>query len=680
MRDGTRGDEDVPGPRRGQASAPKTASETSTPSSTPAPTFSAPAASKPAKPSAIDERRERRRKRRRQAIIATTIVGIVVLVGSIGTVSYAIISNLSGTEEPAAAPAAEAPVVAEPIVFPEDEPAATAGAEPCATVQVLSSFENAEMAEGLAAAYNSQPRNVAGSCVTVTTAREKSGVAAAVVATGFPNLADDQKPTVWLPDSSTWVDVAQSEGATNLRAEGTSVALSDIVLAMPENLAAAIGWDAEAPTWTEIFESAGDPDLWSNLGHPEWGAFKLGKTSPLVATSGEAAMFASYGTAAGSMTDFTAAQVQDPAVQAEVHENETATSHYMATPEHFLWHARQAEASGSAADFLSAVIVDEKSVWDYNRGITSRDGITRTQADPPAEQLVPIYPADGYYTADNPVMRLTGGWIDPVESEAAADFIRFTHTAQGQAAVRAAGYRDLNRDLDEGVQQVGQLDGDQGGTLTFPGADVVTAVQASFPDVRKRANVLFLLDVSGSMDEPISASDTKLTQARKAIEAALGHFTNGDDVGLAAFAQAPDGAMVPGLVSPVSDIGASRDGFLGALGGITSMGDTPLYQAVDTFAAQQAASWSSDHINAIVLLSDGENDAPNAPTIGAEQMLANLKDMHHATPVLIFTLAYGADADVATLQSISSATGAHYYDATDPSKLEAVLGDLVTSF
>ena len=118
----------------------------------------------------------------------------------------------------------------------------------------------------------------------------------------------------------------------------------------------------------------------------------------------------------------------------------------------------------------------------------------------------------------------------------------------------------------------------------------------------------------------------------------------------------------------------------GALGGIVSMGDTPLYQAVDTYAAQQAASWSGDRINAIVLLSDGENDAPNAATIGADQMLANLKNLHHSTPVLVFTLAYGADADVATLQSISSATGAHYYDATDPSKLEAVLGDLVTSF
>jgi Ca-activated chloride channel homolog len=68
------------------------------------------------------------------------------------------------------------------------------------------------------------------------------------------------------------------------------------------------------------------------------------------------------------------------------------------------------------------------------------------------------------------------------------------------------------------------------------------------------------------------------------------------------------------------------------------------------------------------------------PTVTAEQMVANLGELHHHNPVLIFTLAYGADADVAALQSISSATGAHFYDATDPSKLGDVLGDLVTSF
>ena len=80
-----------------------------------------------------------------------------------------------------------------------------------------------------------------------------------------------------------------------------------------------------------------------------------------------------------------------------------------------------------------------------------------------------------------------------------------------------------------------------------------------------------------------------------------------------------------------------------------------------------------------MVLSDGKNETMT-PTISAEQMLANLGEMHHHDPVLIFTLAYGADADVATLQSISGATGAHYYDATDPTKVGDVLGDLVTSF
>jgi Ca-activated chloride channel family protein len=318
-------------------------------------------------------------------------------------------------------------------------------------------------------------------------------------------------------------------------------------------------------------------------------------------------------------------------------------------------------------------------VWDYNRGITSPDGITRTEGAPPIEPLVPIYPTDGFYAADNPAIGLTGEWIDPAESAAAADFIRFAHTTQGQAAVRASGYRDLNAVLDPQVASVGSLAGDPGDTLPHPEPAVVTAVHAAFPDVRKRANVLFLIDVSASMADPISPSETKLTAARKAIVLALDHFTAGDHVGVAAFAQDAGGVLVPGEVSPVTDIGTSRDAFLGALGGLSPLGATPLYQAVDTFAARQAQSWSADRINAVILLSDGKNDII-APTIGADQMLTNLQNLHHSTPVLVFTLAYGADADVATLQSIAGATGAHYYDATDPTKVEAVLGDLVTSF
>jgi Ca-activated chloride channel family protein len=629
--------------------------------------------------SAIEERRRRRRARQRRLLIWTSVAVIVFLVAAIATVGTLVVSALLGADEPAAQSTAAPEPEAEPTVFPDDVPAAANGAEPCTTVTVMSSFENAEMVANLAAGYNAQPRDVNGMCVVVAPVRDKSGVAADAAAAGFPLLAAEQRPTVWLPDSGTWLGLARADGASAVPAHAESVGSSNIVLAMPVPLAEAIGWSTEPPGWNDVFESAADANLWSDLGHPEWGAFKLGKTSPIVATSGEAAMFASFGTASGDLEGLSAAVIAEPTVQSAVREHELATSHYMATPEHFLWHARQAEDQGSAADFLSAVIVDEKSVWDYNRGITSRDGVTRVQGAPPEEPLVPIYPTDGFYGADNPAAVLTGDWIDENEADAAADFVRFAKTAQGQTIVRESGYRDLNGSLDHGVADVARLALEPDGVLSLPGQDVVAAVNKAFPDVRKRAQVLFLMDVSGSMDEPISATDTKLTAAKAAIAQALSHFTAGDNVGLAAFAQSPEGVLLPGSVSPVADIGANRDAFLGALGGLQSMGDTPLFQAVDSFATQQAQSWSADRITAIVLLSDGENDT-NTPTIGADQMLATLHQLHHSTPVLVFTLAYGADADVATLQSISSATGAHYYDATDPSTLQAVLGDLVTSF
>ncbi len=572
------------------------------------------------------------------------------------------------------------PTEAGPVVFPDDEPAAAAGAQPCTTVSVLSSLENSEMVSRLADGYNAQPRDIDGACVTVVPTRDKSGVAAEDAAANFKDLPEDQRPTVWMPDSSSWISISRNTGGgATVPAETTSVGSSDIVLAMPASLAAAIGWDVVRPSWHEIFTLANDPNAWADRGHPEWGAFKLGKTSPLVASSGVAALLASYGSAAGSVKDVTDDQIGDEAITAEVREHELSTSHYMATPEHFLWHARQAEEAGSVADFLSAVIVDEKSVWDYNRGITSRDGITRIEGTPPEEQLVPIYPLDGYYAAENPAAVLTGPWVDDTEAAAAQDFIRFAVTKQGQQIVRETGYRDLNDELDPLAAEVGHLGIEEHDALPFPGASVIRASHEAFPEVRKRAEVLFLVDVSGSMEEPIANGDSKLAAAKDAITQALGHFTPGDNVGLAAFSSVDDGPITPGLVSPVADVRNSRTGFLRALGALRPIEFTPLYAAVDTFARERAAAWQPDRINAIVVLSDGR-DETLAPTITAEQMIANLKGYHHQTPVLVFTLAYGAGADVETLKSISSATGAHFYDASDPNKLEDVLGDLVTSF
>lgn len=611
--------------------------------------------------------------RRTKPLLWVLIAVIAVLAVALGSVGFLIV------QKPQAKGATGTPTPSPAVTFAEDAPAAAPGAAPCTPLTVLSSLENADMVERLVAGYNAQPRDVAGHCVTATATKDKSGVAAARAAHGFADLPAGSRPAVWLPDASSWLSMARAQGAGSVPSTGTSVARSAIVLAMPKPLADAIGWSAHAPTWSEVFAASAKADVWSALGHPEWGAFKLGKTSPQVASSGEAALLASFGAAAGTVGNVTSNELADPKIVAAVKKNELATSHYMATPEHFLWHAREAEKKGSAAEFFSAVIVDEKAVWDYNRGIVSRDGITVTPGDPPKEAMVPVYPKDGFYVADNPAVVLSGADITPAVSAAAKDFVRFAGTAQGQRLVRAAGYRDVNGALDDGVRDTGHLGTTLRGALAFPRQNVIAAIDKSFPQVRKRASTLFLIDVSGSMADPIPSGQSKLDAAKDALIQALDHFAPGDQVGVAAFSSAGDGTITPGIVAPVADIATNRASLVSAVRGLTPQAYTPLYSAVDTYAKQMAASYDPKRITTIVLLSDGA-DLTTVPTIPQQSMLDDVAELHHATPVLIFTLAYGADADTDTLRAISSASGAHFYDATDPSKVGAVLGDLVTSF
>ncbi|WP_455834202.1 hypothetical protein [Pseudarthrobacter siccitolerans] len=51
-------------------------------------------------------------------------------------------------------------------------------------------------------------------------------------------------------------------------------------------------------------------------------------------------------------------ELDAPSLVEKVRAVELGTSHYMATPEYLLWHARQADDAGKVSQLLSAVIVD----------------------------------------------------------------------------------------------------------------------------------------------------------------------------------------------------------------------------------------------------------------------------------------------------------------------------------
>ncbi|MEE2523944.1 substrate-binding domain-containing protein [Pseudarthrobacter sp. J75] len=601
------------------------------------------------------------------AVVVVAAAALIAVTGIFPQLQSAVQPDPPGQQETPTQPPLE-----------QDQPATASGAAPCIALPVLASLENADMVKALASAYSAKLRDVDGKCVTVTVTQEKSGVAAGKVAAGFASTPATERPAVWLPDSSAWLAVAGEQSPNSLvSGKGQSVAASGIVLAMPRSMAEAIGWDKEAPSWSEVFAAAADPGVWQRLGHEDWGTFKFGKASPTVSTSGLMALLTSYGVAGGDVKDIERQAVTEGPVIEKVRAAELSTSHYMATPEHFLWHARQADDTGKVHDFLSAVIVDEKSVWDYNKGISSNDGVNKQAGPAPKEPLLAVYPSDGVFVADNPGVVLSGDWVSTGQRLAAEDFLKFAATEQGQATVTSAGYRSIRGAVDPQVAATGHY-AESLQELPLPAVDVLAAVQESFPDVRKRARALFLLDVSGSMEDEIAPGVTRLQGAKDAVTKALEHFTGDDQVGLAAFSQRGEGPLEPGLVSPVAPFAGNKADILAKLNALQPIAATPLFEAVGTFAAQQAAEYKADSINTIILLSDGRNESSHPADLASVTTL--LGSQHHTTPVLVFTLAYGSEADTSTLRAIAKASGAHFYDATDPGRLEAVLGDLVTSF
>jgi Ca-activated chloride channel family protein len=307
--------------------------------------------------------------------------------------------------------------------------------------------------------------------------------------------------------------------------------------------------------------------------------------------------------------------------------------------------------------------------------VVSEDGTTKQAGPAPKEPLRAIYPSDGVHVADNPAVVLGGDWVDSLQRSAAQDFLAFAVTEQGQNVVKASGYRSIQGELDPEVSGTGRY-AQTLQPLPLPKAETLVAMQGSFPDVRKRARALFLVDVSESMVQDPGAN--KLQRAKDAVVKALDHFTGEDEIGLAAFSHEGDGPLQPGIVTPVAPLKSNKADLIAKLNELKAVDATPLFEAVSRFAGEQAKGYKDDFINTIVLLSDGKNDTRHPGDLGG--VSEQLSHQNHSTPVLVFTLAYGPDADVPTLLQIAKASGAHYYDATDPNRLEEVLGELVTSF
>ena len=556
----------------------------------------------------------------------------------------------------------------------------------CTQVQVAASSEKAALLGELAAEYNKAGREVDGNCVTVSVASKASGGAAQALSEGWDENVDGPLPTVWTPASSSWGVLVQQNLASQdkpdvIPAGRESIAQTPLVIAMPRPMAEALGWPDKQIGWKDLAALAKSPKGWAEKDHPEWGRFKLGKTNPYYSTSGLNATIASYYAATGLSSDLTAKDLRDPKTRQFVKNLESSVVHYGDTTLTFLSNMANEAARGQGLTYVSAVTVEEKSVLDYNRGNPTGNPATLGQQPPPAVPLAAVYPSDGTLMSDNPWLVLNAPWVSAPQKAAAADFLTWVREPDQQRRFTEAGFRTFEGVPGDVIRpEDGLLPAGAKVVLSPPSPAVLAGLQNSWDSLRKRAHVLMVMDVSGSMGEPVpSAGSNKLRLAQDAAIGALDGFAPDDEVGLWVFSTAlgdngePFREMVP--IGPAKQTVPVMKKDISQL---LADGGTGLYATLREAQRESLKSLAPDRINAIVLLSDGRNEYP--PDTDLDGLLDELSAESVDTSVRVFTIGYGEAADTEALQRIAEASRGQHYEATDPASIDKVLTSVLSNF
>jgi Ca-activated chloride channel family protein len=142
---------------------------------------------------------------------------------------------------------------------------------------------------------------------------------------------------------------------------------------------------------------------------------------------------------------------------------------------------------------------------------------------------------------------------------------------------------------------------------------------------RKPANLVFTLDVSGSM-----AGENRLGLAKRALGLLAGQLTEADTVALVVY-----GTDARVVLAPTN--GAEREKILGAIDGVQSEGSTNVQAGLELAYALATRAFKPNGINRIVLCSDG---VANNGVTTADLLFEKVKD-RAAKGITLSTVGFG---------------------------------------
>jgi Ca-activated chloride channel family protein len=447
------------------------------------------------------------------------------------------------------------------------------------------------------------------------------------------------EPVVWSPSNSLWKSVLNFEADQELGGSGPGDAdpllLNPVVIAMWRPMAEALGWPGKPIGLKDILDLNANPQGWGAFGHPEWGPFKYAHTNPEVSSTGLSAVTAEFYAGAGKTSNLTEDDVNNPDVRTFVQSIESSIVHYSSTTTIFKDNIRQGGMS-----YISAIALEEQTVIELNK----------TNMPTP---LVAIYPKEGTFWHDNPYIILKAPWVTPDQAKAAAVFRDYLLQPDNQQLALALGFRPANSSVSfrtEPFTNANGVDVDQPKTtLQVPSPRVLEGVKNAWSILRKEANIMLVLDVSPSMD-----NQDKLQNALDGVRIFLDEIRDVDRVGFVVFDSSSH------LLVPIDTLAKTRSKILNFVNNPDSLprnNSTAIYDGVAAGLDELDRLNDHSHINAIVLLTDGQD---NSSSTANKRNVPNRlrKDRDQLWAVKLFPIAYGSgeEVDKDLLQQFASIT------------------------
>ncbi|MDX6668154.1 MAG: Ca-activated chloride channel, partial [Solirubrobacteraceae bacterium] len=308
--------------------------------------------------------------------------------------------------------------------------------------------------------------------------------------------------------------------------------------------------------------------------------------------------------------------------------------------------------------YASAVAMEEATLIDFN---TKQGSGTK---------LVAIYPAEGSFASDNPLITLQAPWVTDAQRAGAKVFADWLASHVKPSVAARFGFRPA----DSTARPPSPIDSAHGAdpsqpkrALSLPEPRVLARIKQAWHNDRKAANIELVVDTSGSMSD-----ENKLDLAKQGLRVFFSQLAPQDRVGLISFNDRVNRAV------PVVPFGSSRDRLQGAVNDLFPDGQTAVYDATEAGVQEIQNLRDPTRINAVVVLTDG---ADNQSHTDQRSLVSELSRQSHSEglTVRVYTIAYGSEAEKGSLQEIASSSGGKEYDG-DPKKIESVYRSISSFF